>query len=256
MRANPGRVGGGAEQRFKYTCSDFSFRKTSPFMSAKLLDCIDSPTGEPCEYSVIWLHGLGASGHDFEPIVPTLELLSRPGVRFVFPHAPVRPITVNGGASMRAWYDIASIDFESRQQDEVGIRESAEAVDQLIEQEIKRGVPASNIILAGFSQGGAIALYTGLCSKHQIGGILALSTYLPLQTDVLPLIQDKHQLIPVFMAHGISDDVIALRHGEQTRATLEASGLRIEWHTYSIAHSVSAEEVADISLWLKRQFGM
>lgn len=225
-------------------------------MSAKLLDYIEIQTGEPCEYTVIWMHGLGASGHDFEPIVPNLELLSRPGVRFMFPHAPVRPITVNGGASMRAWYDISSIDFESREQDADGIRESAEAIEQLIEQEVERGVPTSNIILAGFSQGGAIALFTALYSTHQVGGVLALSTYLPLQPDVLPKIEDKHRLIPIFMAHGTKDDVIALRHGEQSRASLEASGMRIEWQTYSMAHSVSAEEVADVSVWLKRQFGM
>lgn len=225
-------------------------------MSTKLLDSIELQTGEPCEYTVLWLHGLGASGHDFEPIVPSLGLLSRPGVRFLFPHAPVRPISVNGGAAMRGWYDITSIDFESREQDTVGIRESADAVAQLVNHEIERGVAAANIILAGFSQGGAIALYAGLLSEHKLGGILALSTYIPLQEDVLPAISKNTPELPVFMAHGVSDDVIALRTGEQSRAALEASGVNLEWQTYPIAHSVSAEEVADISLWLKRQFGM
>jgi len=174
----------------------------------------------------------------------------------LFPHAPVRPISVNGGASMRAWYDISSIDFESREQDSEGIRESANGVHQLVEREIERGVAPGNIILAGFSQGGAIALFAGLLSPHRLGGILALSTYVPILEEVLPAITDTNRDIPVFMAHGLSDDVIALRYGEQSRAALEASGVKPEWHTYSIAHSVSAEEVADISIWLKRQFGM
>ncbi len=225
-------------------------------MSTKLLDCIEIETGDTCEYSVIWLHGLGASGHDFEPIVPNLGLLARPGVRFLFPHAPVRPISVNGGAAMRAWYDISSIDFESREQDSVGIKESANAVHQLVEKEIERGIAPGNILLAGFSQGGAIALFAGLLSEHRLGGILALSTYVPILEEVLPAINDANRNIPVFMAHGLSDDVIALRYGEQSRAALEASGVNPEWHTYPIAHSVSAEEVADISTWFKRQFGM
>lgn len=225
-------------------------------MSSNLLDCIEITTGDYCEYAVIWLHGLGASGHDFEPIVPGLELLSRPSVRFVFPHAPVRPITINGGASMRAWYDITSVDFESREQDASGIQESAAAVNLLIEQEIARGIPPENIILAGFSQGGAIALYTALVSEHAINGVIALSTYLPLQSEVIPLLNDTHQQLPVFMAHGVNDDVIALRYGEQSRAVLQASGVPVEWHSYPMAHNVSPQEVADIADWLKRRFGM
>jgi len=152
-------------------------------MTRKLLDCIEISTAEQCNYSVIWLHGLGASGHDFEPIVPALHLLQRPGVRFLFPHAPVRPISVNGGAAMRAWYDISSVDFEERQQDSTGIKESAQAVEDLIENQIQRGISADRITLAGFSQGGAIALYTGLSSEHRLGGILALSCYLPILRD-------------------------------------------------------------------------
>ena len=225
-------------------------------MTRKLLDCIEITTAEQCDYSVIWLHGLGASGHDFEPIVPELRLLQRPGVRFLFPHAPVRPITVNGGAAMRAWYDISSIDFEEREQDGDGIRDSAAAVADLIEHEIERGVPASRITLAGFSQGGAMALYCGLAGGHRLGGILALSCYLPLQSDVLPGLGEAHRRVPVFMAHGVADEVVQLRYGEQSRAALEASGVPLEWHTYPISHSVSADEVADISSWLKRQFGM
>lgn len=225
-------------------------------MSQKLLDCIEHETAEHVEYSVIWLHGLGASGHDFEPIVPALELLNRPGIRFLFPHAPVRPITINGGAAMRAWYDITSADFESRQQDRAGIIESAQAVDALIDNEISRGIPASQVILAGFSQGGAIALYNGLVSEHRVGGILALSTYLPIASEVVPHIGEAQQKMPVFMAHGQHDEVIRLAVAEQSRATLQASGMAIEWHSYPIAHSVSAEEVVDIAQWFKRQFGM
>jgi len=225
-------------------------------MTSRPLDCIEVQTAVPCEHAVIWLHGLGASGHDFEPIVPALELLSRPGVRFLFPHAPVRPITVNGGASMRAWYDISSIDFESRDQDAQGIHDSSAAIDQLIQTEIDGGIPAEHITLAGFSQGGAIALYCGLLSKHRLGGILALSTYLPLQAEVLPRIDETRRDVPVFMAHGSADEVIPLRVAEQSRAALEASGVPLAFRTYPIPHSVSAEEVADISVWLKRQFGM
>lgn len=225
-------------------------------MTRKLLDCIEITTAEQCDYSVIWLHGLGASGHDFEPIVPELKLLQRPGVRFLFPHAPVRPISVNGGAAMRAWYDISSIDFEEREQDAEGIKDSALAIGDLIDNEISRGVPASRITLAGFSQGGAIALYTGLTSSHRLGGILALSSYLPLQAEVLASIGEQQQSVPVLMAHGTADDVVRLRYGEQSRAALEASGIPLEWHTYPISHSVSGDEVADLSAWLKRQFGM
>ncbi len=225
-------------------------------MSQKLLDSIEITTAEHCEYTVIWLHGLGASGHDFEPIVPELQLLQRPGVRFLFPHAPVRPISVNGGAAMRGWYDINSLDFGSRQQDSAGIKESASLISDLIDHEISRDIPASHITLAGFSQGGAIALYAGLTGKHKLGGILALSTYMPVQDDALPLITEDHREVPVFMAHGEFDDVIQIRYAEQSRDALQAHNVTVEWHQYAIAHSVSADEVADVSAWLKRQFGM
>jgi len=225
-------------------------------MSQKLLDCIEITTAEHCEYAVIWLHGLGASGHDFEPIVPELQLLQRPGVRFLFPHAPVRPISVNGGAAMRGWYDINSLDFGSRQQDSAGIKESASLISDLIDNEIERGIPASRITLAGFSQGGAIALYAGLTGKHKLGGILALSTYMPIQDDAIPLITDDRLSVPVFMAHGEADDVIQIRYAEQSRDALQAHSVNLEWHSYAIAHSVSADEVVDVSTWFKRQFGM
>lgn len=225
-------------------------------MSTKLLDSIEIVTAEQCEYSVIWMHGLGASGHDFEPVVPELKLLDRPGVRFVFPHAPVRPITVNGGAAMRGWYDITSMDFGDRQQDTAGIRESAEHINALIDAEIDRGIPAANILLAGFSQGGAIALFTALTSAHKLGGVMALSTYLPIQEIVLAELTEHSKQLPVFMAHGQFDDVIQIQHAEQSHTVLNEQGFNVEWHSYAMAHSVSSEEVVDIATWLKRQFGM
>ncbi len=225
-------------------------------MSQKLLDCIEIATAEQVEYTVIWLHGLGASGHDFEPIVPELTLLQRPGVRFLFPHAPIRPITINNGAAMRGWYDITSLDFGSRAQDTDGIKESAALIHDLIENEISRGIPASNIILAGFSQGGAIALYAGLTGQHKLCGVMALSTYMPIQDEALPAITAEHLSTPVFMAHGEMDEVIQIQHAIQSKEALEASNVIIEWHAYPMPHSVSPDEIADISIWLKRQLGM
>jgi phospholipase/carboxylesterase len=225
-------------------------------MSQKLLDCIEISTAETTEYTVIWLHGLGASGHDFEPIVPELQLLQRPGVKFLFPHAPIRPITINGGAAMRGWYDINSLDFGSREQDVEGMQESASLVNDLINNEVSLGIPARNILLAGFSQGGAIALYTGLTGEHILGGIMALSTYLPIQELTLPMITDAHLAVPIFMAHGDHDDVIAIEHAVQSKDVLEAQKANIEWRTYSMPHSVSTEEIADLSTWMKLQFGM
>lgn len=225
-------------------------------MTRKLLDTIEITTGNTVEYSVIWLHGLGASGHDFEPIVPELHLLKRPGVRFLFPHAPVRPITVNGGASMRGWYDITSLDFNEREQDKAGLTESRQAVLDLIDNEISRGIKASNIILAGFSQGGAVALYTGMTHAEKLGGIVALSTYLPLQGECATTMTENNTSVPVFMAHGINDDVINLRYAEDSKAFLEARGVEVEWHDYPIGHSVSTEEITHIETWFKLLFGM
>lgn len=224
-------------------------------MSTKLLDCITIATSENCTHSVIWLHGLGASGHDFEPIVPELGLASESGVNFVFPHAPVRPITINGGAPMPGWYDITSLDFGSREQDVTGVQESAEHVNALIAAQIEQGIPAANIILAGFSQGGAIALYTALTSKHPLGGIMALSTYLPIQDIALAQITTHGKSLPVFMAHGQHDEVIQIQHARQSLDILQNHGMDIEWHDYPMPHSVSADEIADIAAWLKRQFG-
>lgn len=222
----------------------------------KLLESIEIETGENIEYTVIWLHGLGASGHDFEPIVPELKLLKRPGVRFLFPHAPIRPITVNDGAAMRGWYDITSLNFETREQDDAGIAESVSAIDELIEHEVSRGIPETNIVLVGFSQGGAIALQAGLTLNRKIAGVVALSSYLPMTVETLEQVAAEKMSTPIFMAHGTQDDVIRLSVAEQSRDKLQAREAAIEWHQYEIAHSVSNEEVDDLSIWFKRLFGM
>ncbi|MBX2825131.1 MAG: alpha/beta fold hydrolase [Gammaproteobacteria bacterium] len=225
-------------------------------MTRKLLDKIEITTGDTIDYCVIWLHGLGASGHDFEPVVPELHLLQRPGVRFIFPHAPVRPITINGGASMRGWYDITSLDFDQREQDIDGTEDSAIAVRDLINDQIAQGVPAEHIILAGFSQGGAVALYTALTHTEKLGGVLALSTYLPLHVQVREKLSAVNTGMPILMAHGTADDVINIRHAESSREVLKQLGIDVEWHAYPIAHSVSLDEIEEVSRWLKRLFGM
>lgn len=225
-------------------------------MTDKPLDCIEILTAEPVQYSVIWLHGLGASGHDFEPIVPELKLPATAGIRFVFPHAPVRPITVNAGMEMRGWYDIRSLDFGSREQDAAGIEASAALVEGLIDAEVAKGVTASKIILAGFSQGGAIALFAGLTGRHTLAGIIALSCYLPIQETVLTRRQSQHLSVPIFMAHGQYDDVIQIQHAEQSRNLLLSEGFKLDWHSYPIAHSVSVDEIDAIAHWLKNQLGL
>jgi len=222
----------------------------------KLLDTIELETDQNIEFSVIWLHGLGASGHDFEPIVPEMKLPNRPGVRFIFPHAPVKPITINGGASMRAWYDITSLEFTERDHDDDGIEDSVQLINALIEAEIDRGIPAKQIILAGFSQGGAIAYNTALSSQHELGGLMALSTYLPMNEGQLSTVGDARKSLPMFIAHGEQDDVINIQYAEQSVAKLKAAGFNPTWKTYSMPHSVSLEEVADMANWFKHQLGM
>ena len=222
----------------------------------KLLDTIELETDQNVEFSVIWLHGLGASGHDFEPIVPELKLPNRPGVRFIFPHAPVRPITINGGASMRGWYDIDSLVFTEREHDDEGIDVSVQHVNDLIESEIERGIPSHQIILAGFSQGGAIAYNAALSSEHQLGGVMALSTYLPMSTDKLATLSEQRRSLPLFIAHGQQDDVINIEYAEQSVERLKKAGFNPQWTTYEMAHSVSLEEVTDMSNWLRHLLGM
>ena len=212
-----------------------------------MLDVIELTSGDAPELSVVWLHGLGADGHDFEPIVP--ELKSGFPVRFVFPHAPVRPVTINGGMAMRAWYDILGFDHHAKE-DAAGIRASAIAVGQLIEREVERGIPSERIVLAGFSQGGAIALHAALREPRPLAGVLALSTYLPLATSLASERSPANAGVPIFMAHGTSDSVLPLSLGESSRRALEVLGYAVDWHSYPMAHSVCLEEVGAIGAWL------
>ena len=210
---------------------------------------------ESATASVIWLHGLGADGHDFEPIVPELQLPARMSVRFVFPHAPVRPVTINGGMSMRAWYDIITLD-RNGPQDQAGIRQSSALLCQLIEREHERGVAYDRIVLAGFSQGGAIASHTALRFQHRLAGLMMLSTYLPLvetlEQEVVdnPRAQDRG--LPIFMAHGSFDPMLPMAMGAGSRDALEKMGYSVEWHDYPMAHAVCLEEIRAISSWLVR----
>jgi phospholipase/carboxylesterase len=216
-------------------------------MSGDYLETVEvAPLGEP-ELAVIWLHGLGADGHDFEPIAP--ELRVRRAVRFVFPHAPIRPVTINNGLEMRAWYDIAGFDF--RVEDDPGIRASAAAVARLVDREVERGVAAERIVLAGFSQGGAIALHLGLREPRRLAGVLALSTYLPLATTLAHEKSAANAALPIFMAHGEYDPVIPLALGDNSRRFLEREGYAVDWHVYPMPHSVCAPEIAAIAAWLE-----
>jgi len=219
----------------------------------ELPETVEIETGASPQGSVIWLHGLGADGHDFEPIVPELHLPDSLQLRFVFPHAPVRPVTINGGATMRAWYDILTLD-RGGPQDEHGIRESATALEALVEREHGRGIPYEKIVMAGFSQGGAIALHAALRYPHTLAGLMALSTWLPLdaslQKEVIENEQAQSQQLPVFLAHGEFDPMLPIALGEESRDTLTHLGYTVEWHEYPMAHAVCPQEIADISAWL------
>ena len=199
--------------------------------------------------SVIWMHGLGADAHDFEPIVPELKLPAELDIRFVFPNAPIRPVTVNGGMRMRAWYDVFSTDLP-RRADPDGIYESERAIVALLEREKQRGVPAERIVLAGFSQGGAMALHTGLRYPDRLAGILALSCYLPLANNLNSERRPENQLTPIFMAHGDCDAVIPIRYGQQSAELLQRLGYRLEWQDYDMGHEVSWQEIRDVARWL------
>ena len=205
------------------------------------------------EGSVIWLHGLGADGHDFEAIVPELGLAGQLSLRFVFPHAPMRPGTINGGMTMRAWYDILTLE-RGGPQDEAGIRESSRLLEMLIEREHERDIPHDKIVLAGFSQGGAIALHTALRYPQRLAGLMALSTWLPLpdsfDTEVVGNSEAQSQELPIFMAHGSFDPMLPMALGQQSCETLEKAGYTVEWHDYPMAHAVCAEEIAAIRDWL------
>jgi phospholipase/carboxylesterase len=197
--------------------------------------------------SVIWLHGLGADGHDFEPIVPELRLPAELGLRFVFPHAPVQPVTLNGGMAMRSWYDIISLD-RGGPVDEAGIRASAAILDDLIVREQERGIAADKIVVAGFSQGGAIALHSALRFSERLAGVMGLSTYLPLRNKF----QDEVTVstLPIFMAHGTLDPVVPMALGRDAADLLIANDFAVEWHDYPMAHAVCPQEIDDIRNWL------
>ena len=219
----------------------------------ELLSHIELATGADPAGTVIWMHGLGADGWDFVPLVREPGLPEELPLRFIFPHAPVRPVTINNGYAMRAWYDIAMADI-GRLPDEAGIRQSHAQVEAFLAREKSRGIAARRIVLAGFSQGGAIALHTGLRHVESLAGILALSTYLPLAESLQRESSDANDRIPIFMAHGTQDPVVPIALAESSRATLAARGLSPEWHTYPMPHSVCAEEVAAISLWLVARY--
>ncbi|MEM1294544.1 MAG: dienelactone hydrolase family protein [Verrucomicrobiota bacterium] len=205
---------------------------------------------DPADSCVIWLHGLGADGHDFEGIHPELGEAATRRTKFVFPHAPFRPVTINGGYKMRAWYDIVDTDL-SRRADETGVRESSILLEEWIQDEVDQGIPMERIVLAGFSQGGAIVLHTGIRSKAALGGIMALSTYLPVPDKVdAEVNRDNAAETPIFMAHGLYDDVIAHDHAVKSKEKLEELGFDVAWESYPMPHSVCAEEIGEISDWL------
>src|ERR1700751_5764598 len=220
-------------------------------LTQKILPSIWLETAPGAGASVIWLHGLGADGNDFVPIVPELGLPPSKPVRFIFPHAPVRPVTINNGFRMRAWYDIAAADLTNRA-DLAGVRESQALIEALIAREKSRGVPAARIVLAGFSQGGAIALYTGVRHAERLGGIIALSTYLAAADKLASEASAANRGLPIFMAHGTADPVVRPEWGEASRRALEAAGYPVEWHLYGMPHSVCMEEVVAIGNWLRR----
>ncbi len=217
---------------------------------SQVLETIEIETGANPDAAVIWLHGLGADGHDFEPVVPELRLPAKLRVRFVFPNAPERPVTINGGMRMRAWYDI--LQMGSGAEDEAGIRASQAQVEHLMAREVQRGVPMSRIVLAGFSQGGAIVLQTGLRQPEPIAGILALSTYLPLADKLAADRSTASAGVPVFIAHGRHDPMIQIGRAQASREALEKLGYKVEWREYAMPHSVCAEEIADMAAFLVR----
>lgn len=215
-----------------------------------LLDCVEHETGPQPTHSVIWLHGLGADGHDFAPIVPELQLPASLAVRFVFPHATIQPVTINGGMAMRSWYDILTPNLVKRE-DETGIRISEQAIQALIARENARGIPSSRIVLAGFSQGCAMTLHTGIRCKEKLAGLMGLSGYLPLIDKAAHEREPVNAATPIFLAHGTHDPVVTLERAEASRAKLVDLGYQVQWHTYPMPHSVCAQEIDDISSFLQ-----
>jgi phospholipase/carboxylesterase len=216
-----------------------------------MLESIEIETAPNPAAAAIWLHGLGADGHDFEPIVPELVRPNERALRFIFPHAPVRPVTLNGGYEMRAWYDIASLD-RNAPQDAAGIRASQREVNVFIEREMARGIDSRRIVLAGFSQGGALAVYAGTRFPQPLGGIMGLSCYALLADDYSRERHVANLATPLLLAHGTQDPVVGVALGEHQRHMLEAAGCAVEWHRYPMPHAVCEEEIADIAAWLRR----
>jgi phospholipase/carboxylesterase len=221
---------------------------------ADQLEAIEIETAASPGASIIWMHGLGADGHDFVDVVPELGLPARPGVRFVFPHAPMRPVTVNGGYVMRAWYDIRDADGV-RREDPAGVRASQRAIETLIAREKERGVPAAAIVLAGFSQGGAMALHTALRHTERLAGVMALSCSLPLSDTLAGEAAPANRDVSIFMAHGTHDPMIPMARALRAREVLTGLGYRLEWHEYPMPHSVCVEEIAHIGAWLAKVLG-
>jgi phospholipase/carboxylesterase len=216
-----------------------------------MLDTVEIETGPKPTGSVIWMHGLGADAHDFEPIVPELHELVRVPLRYVFPNAPVRPITINAGHAMRAWFDIVSIGGPP---DEKATRASAEGIRELMRRENERGVPASRIVLAGFSQGGAMAVFTGLRYEERVAGIMGLSCFDPLPGTLAAERHTANQSCPIFLAHGTQDPMVPISRARVLKTELTSLGYAVEWHEYPMPHSVSMEEVRDIATWLAQVF--
>jgi phospholipase/carboxylesterase len=221
--------------------------------ATSLLDTVEHETGPAPQWSVLWLHGLGADGHDFAPIVPELVRKGWPALRFVFPHAPVRAVTINNGVRMRAWYDIRDRNLANRA-DESGLEESVAQTEALIAREAARGIPASRLLLAGFSQGGAITLATALRRTQPLAGIIGLSTYLPMAERLVRDVTTAAPSQPLFMAHGQFDPVVPYAGGDFAAQRLRELGFAIDWHAYPMAHQVCAEEIRDLGDWMQRRF--
>ncbi len=223
--------------------------------ASPLLDTVEQETGPSPQWSVLWLHGLGADGHDFAPLVPELVRPDWPALRFVFPHAPVRAVTINNGVRMRAWYDIVGMDFPTRV-DSAGIEESIAQVEALIAREHARGIAPEHLLLAGFSLGGASALSAGLRRPVPLAGLIALSTYLPGKAEAAARRAPDASRQPIFMAHGVGDPVIPLIHAEESARALGDMGFDVQWHRYPMAHQVCAEEIRDLGDWMSQRFAL
>ena len=223
-------------------------------MTTPSLESIEIETGPNPAVAVVWLHGLGADGSDFVPVAEALDLSAVGPVRYVLPHAPVRPVTINGGYVMPAWYDILGIDLV-RREDEAGLRESLLQIEALIDREKARGIPASRIVLAGFSQGCAMALLTGLRHRERLAGLAGLSGYLPLAAKTAAEAAPANRDVPIFLAHGLDDGVVDIQRAFASRDALQQHGYPVEWHEYEMEHSVCLEEIADLNRWLLRVLG-